>query len=716
MNTNTLLFEDIKITGVTNGANVAWWGKKHKNASGWQRKYTFSKGRYGQQENDPRGDAIDQLPICPYHMPKNPNRFDEPSLFIAKKQRGDVIKARDINELINRIRMLMFIWNAEIKDIYNYGGYDKSISPRYELLDTLEYISAENSKELTDHTHDTRQMGGSSNIRHLKRYFFMATASSKESLETILNSQKANPTNFDTTDNNGCEFMVPHLMDTDSDLTNIINTGFNDLYSGKFVQEYGSYGLPHPELYHIWFPKENRYLRNSDGNIKFFTIGKNYYFSYRKNSDIDCPLTFVGFTSYFQSASAVSESTSSTTTTTTYVPGKMNLIEKYPSTNLLYLELDTTKAPTTAVEIPSITYTLTGLLTGHLSPRKSFIQPAYKIEDDKIYRKYPSENIWKEVTAIYLITNIYYGEELTYTITTPNPDPKKPPIVTTSKIQQVYFGSTKYKIETGVTTSLVACDASVEFTILRGSGTTADPYWYDTNFISDIGYTQMCEAGTNWENEFDTNQIKVKYKNVIYNLGDVIMDQTTSIPAYGDIYVVDWLCADGSPAGSDRTCPITSVSSVNKATNITIANGVVTISEQDIYPFEQNIYYGIGKFPIIKGSHFVLMRNHLSELINAVIELSVASVGLTPSDNSTKSILKAFLTAQTAKTSSFDPDDPDVSFQGYQARSTAIIKYEFYNTLVDAYKLLINGCICNADCYCNSNCVCNSNCGCNYSG
>ena len=44
MNTNTLLFEDIKITGVTNGEKVAWWGKKHKNASGWQRKYTFSKG------------------------------------------------------------------------------------------------------------------------------------------------------------------------------------------------------------------------------------------------------------------------------------------------------------------------------------------------------------------------------------------------------------------------------------------------------------------------------------------------------------------------------------------------------------------------------------------------------------------------------------------------------------------------------------------------
>jgi len=716
MNTNTLLFEDIQVTGVQNGETVPWWRGHHKNASGWEVNYIFSKGRYGQQENNQRGDAIDQLPICPYHMPKNPNRFDEPSLFIAKKKQGDIIKARDINELVNRIRLLMYIWNAEIKDVYNYGGYDKTISPRYELLDTLEYIAAENSAELTDHIHDTRVRGAADNLKYLKRYFFMATADTKEDLEIILNAQKANPTNFDTTDNNICTHMVPYTMDTDGNLTNVINTGYHNLYSGKFVQEYGSFGLPHPGYYHIWFEGENKYLKNTDGNIKFFSIGENYYFSYRKNSDIDCPLTYVGFTSYYQSMADVSESTTTTSTSTSYVPGKMNLIEKYPSTNLLYLELDATKAPTTAVEIPSVTYNLTGLLTGHLSPRKSIIQPGYKIEDDKIYRKYPSETIWKEVSEMYIISNIQYGEIKTYSMTVPNSDPKKPPVTTSYQIQQVYFGSTKYQIDPGVTASLSACDHLTEFTVLNGSGTTADPYVYDSNFISDIGYTELCAAGTDWGNSFDTTQIKVKYKNVINNIGDVQIDPTTSIPAYGDIYTVGWLCADGSPARPDRTCEITTVTNSNNATNISVANGVVTISEQDMYPAEQNIYYGKGKFPIIKGSHFVLLRNHLGDLINAVIDLSVSSLGFTPSDNSTKSVLKAFLNAQAAKTSDFDKDNPDTSFQGYQAKSSAIIKYEFYNTLVDAYKLLINGCICNADCYCNSNCVCNSNCGCNYSG
>ena len=51
MNTNTLLFEDIQVTGVQNGETVPWWRGHHQNASGWERNYIFSKGRYGQQEN-----------------------------------------------------------------------------------------------------------------------------------------------------------------------------------------------------------------------------------------------------------------------------------------------------------------------------------------------------------------------------------------------------------------------------------------------------------------------------------------------------------------------------------------------------------------------------------------------------------------------------------------------------------------------------------------
>ena len=720
MGVQTLKFEDINPTGTYNGETVAWWGGNHKNASGWQKNYIFSKGRYGQEENDQRGDAIDQLPICPYHMPKNPSRFDEPSLFIAKKNPGDIIKARDINEVINRIRMLMYVWNAEIKDVYNYGGYDKAISPRYELLDTLEYIKSENAQELTDRTHDSRKSGARDNLKYLKRYYFMAESESLRDLETILNAQKANPTNFDTTDNNECSFRLPHTIDTNLIGADMINTGFHELYNGKFVQEYGSYGLPHPEKFHIYFPNEGTYLMEKDTtNVKFFEIGNNYFFSYRKTSDIDCPVTYLGFTSYFQPMESVSETTTTTTTTTTTVAGKMNIIKKHIPTNLNYLQPDLSPAGTSdATIIDSYIYEMTGLATGHLSPRKSIIQPAYKIEDDKIYRKYPSESIWKEVLYMYIMNNINYGPKTSYTKSSPNPVVGQPPIVTTYYIQQVYIGVSRYRLfNAGPSSSLEVQSSMEEFTILNGN--SASTYAYTPEFVSDVGFTTMCDTNSDpdgWTPESDTKFIGVKFKRVIHITDTTYEDNTLSLAAYGNIYEIGWLCADGSSADVNNQCTLTTVNNINESSNITVANGVATITDRDIYPVESNIYYGIGKFPIIKGSHFKLMRNHLAELIDAVIDISSSSVGFTAADASTKAILKAFLNAQAPKTSDFDKDNPDVTFVGYQANTSAIIKYEFYNTLVDAYKLLINGCICNSDCYCNVNCVCNSNCGCNYSG
>lgn len=706
MGVQTLKFEDIKPTGTYKGETVGWWGGKHKNASGWQVNYIFSKGRYGQEENDPRGDAIDQLPICPYHMPKNPNRFDEPSLFISKKNPGDIIKARDINEVINRIRMLMYIWNAEIKDIYHYGGYDKSISPRYELLDSLEYIKAENAQVLNDKTHDSRLSGTRDNLKYLKRYYFMAESDSLNNLETILNSQKGNPTNFDTTDNNECLFRLPHVIDTNANVTDIINTGFHSLYNGKFVQEYGSSSIPNPEKFHIYFPNEGTYLMELDTtNVKFFDMGQNYYFSYRKTSDVDCPLTYLGFTSYFQPMESVSSSTTRTTTSTVSVAGKINIIKKHIPTNLNYLQPDLSPNGTSdATIIDSYIYEMNTLVTGHLNPRKSIIQPAYKIEDDKIYRKYPSETIWQEVTYMYIINNINYSPKTSYTKGS-----------TTYNIQQVYISVSRYSLSVGEEyPTLVVQSSTEEFTILNGD--TSSTYAYIPEFISDIGFTAMCDNNVdNWTSEFTTKFINVKFKKVIHITDILFEDDTTSLAAFGIIYEIGWLCADGSSADVNNQCIITTVNNINESSNITVANGVATITERDIYPVESNVYYGIGKFPIIKGSHFKLMRNHLAELIDAVIDISSSSVGFTAADASTKAILKAFLNAQAPKTSDFDKDNPDVTFVGYQANSTAIIKYEFYNTLVDAYKLLINGCICNSDCYCNVNCVCNSNCGCNYS-
>ena len=120
-----------------------------------------------------------------------------------------------------------------------------------------------------------------------------------------------------------------------------------------------------------------------------------------------------------------------------------------------------------------------------------------------------------------------------------------------------------------------------------------------------------------------------------------------------------------------------------------------------------------GKHPTIQAKNFENIRNSLNDLIEALDLVAKTTLGGVP-DNTTKTNIEDFKFSHVKNNSDFDPNDPDTSFYGYQAQKTAIIKVGFYNTLVDAYKLLINSCMCNCDCACNSNCVCNTNCGCNY--
>lgn len=62
-----------------------------------------------------------------------------------------------------------------------------------------------------------------------------------------------------------------------------------------------------------------------------------------------------------------------------------------------------------------------------------------------------------------------------------------------------------------------------------------------------------------------------------------------------------------------------------------------------------------------------------------------------------------------------DMDNPDVTFENYKPVQGKLITVGFYNSLINAYNLLLTSCVCNTDCACNSVCVCNVNCGCHYS-
>ena len=138
-----------------------------------------------------------------------------------------------------------------------------------------------------------------------------------------------------------------------------------------------------------------------------------------------------------------------------------------------------------------------------------------------------------------------------------------------------------------------------------------------------------------------------------------------------------------------------------------------TETRESDWSVQEQIRTKRGKHPTIQAKNFENIRNSLNDLIEALDLVAKTTLGGVP-DNTTKSNIEDFKFSHVKNNSEFDPNDPDTSFYGYQAQKTAIVKVGFYNTLVDAYKLLINSCMCNCDCACNSNCVCNTNCGCNY--
>lgn len=116
-----------------------------------------------------------------------------------------------------------------------------------------------------------------------------------------------------------------------------------------------------------------------------------------------------------------------------------------------------------------------------------------------------------------------------------------------------------------------------------------------------------------------------------------------------------------------------------------------------------------GKYPKITPIVWNNIRATLKNYCNAVVNLN----NLTTDPDNTE--ILNFLSAQAGTgATEVDLNNPDTAFENFQAKKGAIIKVGFYNTLVAAYKVIVNSCLCNADCSCNSNCLCNTNCGCNY--
>ena len=144
------------------------------------------------------------------------------------------------------------------------------------------------------------------------------------------------------------------------------------------------------------------------------------------------------------------------------------------------------------------------------------------------------------------------------------------------------------------------------------------------------------------------------------------------------------------------------------------ANNMI-IFERDYTYIKPRVFVG-GNYPLIYGNDFKSVKTVLKDYLHAILVTSQLGINCGTPDSATMMELNAFFGSQDATGNAFDRDNPETTFVGYHALSGGIIKLDFYNILVDAYKLLINSCICNADCACNLVCICNTNCGCNYSG
>ena len=129
---NTFYFQTIgKQTTNTSHSGGGMYRGRPYNTGGWQRQHIYQVGRDGQTLGKQDGEWA-PYPICPYLMPTNYNRYNDPSLHVPYKNRGNIIELKDINRLIERITLYTHLWNADPNDLNGYGIRSRSRS-KYNL-------------------------------------------------------------------------------------------------------------------------------------------------------------------------------------------------------------------------------------------------------------------------------------------------------------------------------------------------------------------------------------------------------------------------------------------------------------------------------------------------------------------------------------------------------------------------------------------------------
>lgn len=746
----TLLFEDIDpSTSIINKDTISRYPTSgHENASVAYQKIAFRKGRYGQTQGNVLGDVNSSVPACPYHMPRNSLRFEEPRFKLEKKVSGDIIHARDINNLIDRIRAFQYIWEAESKNIYGFNIIASAPSTNVDIS-KLNYINPTDTIEPPFAINDPRISGTGTNIwvgneEHFGCINGISEAEVRTKLDDQINTKFKTQIKF----NDQVAYGFPENLDDvvtgaggfwDDNI--VINAGQEPLTATKFIQLLDPDGSV-SENYKIMYiagPKSGQIVKDKNGTDIVFKPYFKYVVSYRKDNQPDTNLSYYGFSMWYLK---IYESNDQTKVVTTY-ENPSNVIAyknkfKSPGNN----NLDTTRINVTT--IPEYTINLVNYATNiaqselfwndisgdvgtsvtldkgtvlnflNTNGITSIVIPEQKIDNGLYYYRKPGTSTWVKCKGIYSVKCFNFVKK---TWTTYDATAKK------TVSHEIY----------GVDVDCIGTDIfSSTSNLLEKHSNVLQPdgsYILDKTLFTDFITFVESNTGTLAPTKVTSgtvNYIPIYYGNVgqgfnydeFGGLNTYQYDENgpTDNFQWEDYYYLEIGCPPGSTP-ENGLCRIDTTilyNSTNKLVSET--QGGSTFWEDDITYTKGKKHTSVNPFPLVYASDYRNMRNVLKSYLDTI--LSVAQTGINDGriDSVTSSEINQFYMNQSAQSSSFDKDNPDDSFMGYQAATSGIIKVNFYNTLVDAYKIMINSCICNADCACNIVCICNTNCGCNYSG
>lgn len=793
---NTFLFEEVATGPLVNKDSIKYPTKKHKNASGAYKQIAYRKGRYGQTEGNILGDVNGHIPACPYHMPRNSKRFDEPHLHIAKKAVGDIIEAKDINNLIDKIRLFQYAWEAEANNVYNYNAVTGYPNAKVDIS-KLTYIEAESAPQPTFTIHDSKLSGTIQNQIPKVANIFSCSGSSIASVVSQLNTAITNKTKTFVSFGTVLYHGFPEFMDdlNNSDVHTLIHAGHAPIVGVKAIQYMeGGKVSPNFKLQYLSGIYEGSHVKGKDNNDMIFNYDTAYVISYLPDNQPNTQPKYYGFILYYLGNDIVNNLPETEIVTETVVSPAIYGISSFGTqAKELFgtdLKIDTTKLIIPATTTQPINYDVAKTLSNinitdttesyaadapgdkfwaqmipktwmdsyyaykakvdavkakfNALPNKVIKIPAQKVADGKCWRQL-TNGTWVEQDAIYILHYLEATVE------------KKDAVVNdsgeSSSIDYTYVaGFNIYAAKWSPTTKKVQWNDAIPFKTFKLIPSPAGlPIWmgstnfydFDDAFFNDpIGFmipkafTGVTTADSSpsgfpffidnfvafEESTYSEDGTSIKYTHfnelgvsaVTYD--NPFITSWSSVGQVRHFYTVGQSCSDGSTPVNGQ-CTVTTTTVVTIANTIdTTASNIMTITEKDI-TYKKGIYFvGEKSYPQIKTADFKNIKNVLSKFLTNIITLSQSQINNGTSDSETYQELSTFLSNQAASSGTYDPEDPDTSFEGYDIRKDGLIKLNFYNILVDAYKLIINGCICNTDCACNLVCACNTNCGCNYSG